>query len=139
MFPLSNQMGAAKASLTYITIGALTEVWSGVWYWYMSKYPPQADSTWFWCWGFLLTGLALIIIGLAVGSIGRSARHAEVAVDSASIVSASPSPPPANAGTQPMAPAPPGTTYLMTVPSAGARAAPLPPVPVSPGPDSPQR
>jgi hypothetical protein len=69
---------APQTALVYVTVGTLTGVWSGLWYWYMTKHPPNLDSTWYWCYGFLLTGLALVIIGLTVGRIGRSARHAEL-------------------------------------------------------------
>jgi hypothetical protein len=75
---LSTPSVAARTALIYITAGTLTDVWSGIWYWYMRNHPPVAESTWYWCYGFLLTGLALLIIGLAVGRIGRAARHAEL-------------------------------------------------------------
>jgi hypothetical protein len=75
---LSKPSPAAQTSLIYITIGALTDVWSAIWYAYLRHNPPAADSTWYWCYGFFLSGLALLIIGLAVGRIGRSARHAEL-------------------------------------------------------------
>src|ERR1700730_16160637 len=75
---LSTPSVAARTALIYITAGTLTDVWSGIWYWYMRSHPPVAESTWFWCYGFLLTGLALLIIVLAVGRIGRAARHAEL-------------------------------------------------------------
>src|SRR5262249_9653606 len=50
----------------------------GIWYWYMSNHQPTNSATWYWCYGFLLTGLVLFIIGLAIGPIGRAARHAEL-------------------------------------------------------------
>jgi hypothetical protein len=75
---LSKPSSAARTSLIYITVGALTIVWSGIWYAYLSHTPPANDLTWYWCYGFLLTGLTLLIIGLAIGRIGRSARHAEL-------------------------------------------------------------
>jgi hypothetical protein len=75
---LSKPSSSAYASLLYITVGALTGVWSGIWYWYMSNYPPTDAATWYWCYGFLLTGLVLVVIGLAIGPIGRAARHAEL-------------------------------------------------------------
>lgn len=75
---LSKPSFAPQTALVYITVGALTDVWSGLWYWYLSKHPPVSDSTWWWCYGFLLSGLALLIIGLFLGQIGRSARHAEL-------------------------------------------------------------
>jgi hypothetical protein len=75
---LSNPSGAARTSVAYITIGALTDVWSGVWYWYLSEHPPERDVAWYLCWGLLLTGSVLVVIGLALGRIGRAARHAEL-------------------------------------------------------------
>jgi hypothetical protein len=75
---LSKPSSPAHMSLIYITVGALTEVWSGIWYFYMKAYPPADVASWYWCYGFLLTGLALLIIGLAIGQISRAARHAEL-------------------------------------------------------------
>jgi hypothetical protein len=70
---------AAFTSLIYITVGALMGVWSGIWYWYLTRHAEEVrEFTWYWCYGFLLTGLVLFVIGLAVGQIGRSARHAEL-------------------------------------------------------------
>jgi hypothetical protein len=70
---------ATRAALLYITVGSVTIVWSGISYVYLENHPPAdgSDSPWYWCSGFLLTGCALLIIGLAVGWIGRSARQAE--------------------------------------------------------------
>jgi len=78
---LSYPSPAARTAVIYITLGVLTGVWSGIWYFFMRSHPPDADSTWYWCYGFLLTGLALVVIGLAIGRIGRSARHAELPPD----------------------------------------------------------
>jgi hypothetical protein len=78
MMFLNRPSSAARTAVLYITIGVLTDVWSGIWYWYLTRHPPTNDVTWFWCYGFLLSGLALAIIGLAIGQIGRSARHAEL-------------------------------------------------------------
>jgi hypothetical protein len=67
--------------LIYITVGSLVLVWSGIAYWYLSyraQFDPIREGLWFWCYGFMLTGLILIVIGLAVGQIGRSARRAEL-------------------------------------------------------------
>jgi len=62
----------------YITIGALTDIWSGIWYVFLRQHPPENAELWYFCYGFLLTGLTLVIIGLGIGRIGRSARHAEL-------------------------------------------------------------
>src|SRR5262245_19854425 len=72
---LSRPASAAYLSLVYITVGALIDVWSGIWYWYLTRNPPVQESTWYWCYGFILTGFVILVIGLAVGRIGRSARH----------------------------------------------------------------
>ena len=62
----------------YITLGALTIVWSGIWYAWLRHAPPHDEFTFYWCYGFMLTGLTLLAIGLAIGRIGRAARHAEL-------------------------------------------------------------
>lgn len=75
---LSKPSAAAFTSLFYITTGALLDVWTGIWYVYLQRHPPQYDGTWYWCYGFMLTGLTLMAIGFGLGRIGRSARHAEL-------------------------------------------------------------
>ncbi|MFL5244234.1 MAG: hypothetical protein ACJ8FY_19185 [Gemmataceae bacterium] len=75
---LSKPSASAHMAVIYITVGALTDVWSAIWYAYLSNYPPGSNATWYWCYGFLLTGLVLVVIGLAIGRIGRSARNAEL-------------------------------------------------------------
>jgi hypothetical protein len=75
---LSQPSPAARTSLMYITIGALTDVWSGIWFVYLRQNSPENHYVWYFCYGFLLTGLTLVVIGLAIGRIGRSARHAEL-------------------------------------------------------------
>jgi hypothetical protein len=78
MFILSKPSSAASIAVIYVTVGALIDVWSGIWYAYLRHAPPENDFTWYWCCGFLLTGLTLFTIGLGIGRIGRSARHAEL-------------------------------------------------------------
>jgi RsiW-degrading membrane proteinase PrsW (M82 family) len=75
---LSKPSPAARLSVMYITIGALIDVWSGIWFWYMSNHPPENEAMHYWCWGFLFTGATLLAIGLALGKIGRAAQHAEL-------------------------------------------------------------
>ena len=75
---LSKPASAARTAMIYITVGALLDVWMGIWYAYLSNHPPQSDGTWYWCYGFMLTGLTLIVLGLTIGQIGRQARHAEL-------------------------------------------------------------
>lgn len=70
---------SARAALLYITVGALMDVWAGVWFWYMrTAHPNDRDgSWWFICTGLFLSGLVLIVIGFLVGRIGRGARSAD--------------------------------------------------------------
>jgi hypothetical protein len=78
MVLLSKPSSAARTALIYITAGALIDVWTGIWLWWMGQHPPANDSTYFWAYGFLLTGATLLVIGFGLGRIGRAARHAEL-------------------------------------------------------------
>lgn len=75
---LSRPSSAARTSVLYITIGSLTTVWSSIWFWYLREHPPASDIQHYYCLGMLLTGLTVLVIGLALGQIGRAARHAEL-------------------------------------------------------------
>lgn len=70
--------GFVHSALFYITVGALTEVWSGIWYWYLSNHPPEHAGVWYTCTGLLLTGLVLVVLGVFIGPIGRAARETEL-------------------------------------------------------------
>jgi len=72
---LSNPSGAFPTSLIYITVGTLIDVWTIV---SLVFYPPASDFGHFLLIGFLITGLALLTIGLLLGPIGRFARRAEL-------------------------------------------------------------
>src|SRR5262245_39981890 len=79
MTPLmSKPSGAAPATLVYITLGAIMTVWSGIWYMYLSNYPPSHQAINYICYGFLITGIVLLLIGIILGPISRWARHAEL-------------------------------------------------------------
>ncbi|HEY7313810.1 MAG TPA: hypothetical protein VH643_30955 [Gemmataceae bacterium] len=125
--PHTKPSGSARLAVVYITIGTIMGVWSTLWYIWMIRHGTQTDAPYFWCYGFFLTGLALIIIGLAVGRIGRAARHAESPTDVSDAKA-----PPAQTVAQPM--------IQPAAPPAVPRAAPVAPVapapPVAPGPDS---
>jgi hypothetical protein len=79
--PHTKTSGAARMAVLYITVGALTCVWTVIWYIWMNNHGTQSDAPYYWCYGFFLTGLTLMIIGLALGRIGRAARHAEAPAD----------------------------------------------------------
>jgi hypothetical protein len=75
---MSKPSASAHLAIVYITLGALLDVWSGVWYWYLRNHPPAHDWPYYLCTGLVLTGSILILIGLALGRIGRAARKAEL-------------------------------------------------------------
>ena len=72
---LTTPSGAFPISLIYITLGALIDIWTVV---AMIYYPPETDWGRFMVAGSFITGLALLIIGLFLGHIGRAARSAEL-------------------------------------------------------------
>lgn len=114
---LSKPANAAYLAITYITVGALFDVWTFVWYLYL-RHSGYDGPLYYVCGGFALTGLILLLIGFSLGQIGRSARNAELPpteVTPASAVSeqtAAAHPPvvvappavPGNAATPPIAP-----------------------------------
>ncbi len=79
--PHTKTSGAARMAVIYVTIGALLDVWTTIWYIWMNRHGTETDGPYFWCYGFFFTGLTLMIIGLALGQIGRAARHAEAPAD----------------------------------------------------------
>jgi hypothetical protein len=69
---------AARTALTYITLGALMVVWGGLWSWYLWHHPTDNTVVYYLCTGVILTGVTLLVIGLAIGQIGWAARHADL-------------------------------------------------------------
>jgi hypothetical protein len=139
---------AARTALIYVTVGALTLVWTAVYFFYKWNHTGPADnSAYYWCAGFLATGLTLLLIGFFLGRIGRSARHAELppkevtpavanaeqnAAARAHIVAPSPAAPVVAGNGQPaVAPVPPVATAPATpaVPATNTPAAGQAPVP----------
>lgn len=74
---LSKPANAAYLAITYITVGALFDVWTLVWYLYL-RHGGYDGPLYYVCGGFALTGLTLLLIGFSLGQIGRSARNAEL-------------------------------------------------------------
>lgn len=74
-----------RTAITYITAGALLDVWVAVWYFAFARGEGEGLSrtTQFWLLGLFLTGLVLIFIGTFLGSIGRAARKVEMPPTSA--------------------------------------------------------
>lgn len=81
---ISKPSPVTRTAVVYVTVGALTDVWSGIWYLYLRDRHPTSEDAIYWCYGFLLTGLTLVLIGLAlgwiarIGRIDRPARYVEV-------------------------------------------------------------
>jgi hypothetical protein len=70
--------GAARTAITYITVGALIDVWTVIYWIYLSRHPEgHADAAYYWVYGFFFSGVVLLVIGLALGRIGKAARHAD--------------------------------------------------------------
>ena len=122
MAMLTKPSAAAKMALAYITIGALLIIWTGVWfvYNYQHQYPAYSTS-YYLCTAFMLTGLALLVIGLGLGRIGRAARHAELpppevtptVAQTDQVAAQTGAPTPEN---RPAAPAQPAATPVQAVP-----------------------
>lgn len=71
---ISKPSPVTRTAVVYVTVGALTDVWSGIWYLYLRDKHPTSEDAIYWCYGFLLTGLTLVLIGLALGWIARIGR-----------------------------------------------------------------
>jgi hypothetical protein len=70
---------AARTSLMYITVGALINVWTIIYWIYLNRHSDgHTDAAFYWVYGFFFSGVVLLVIGLALGRIGRAARHAEL-------------------------------------------------------------
>ena len=96
---LSKPAFGPGTAITYITIGSLMDVWTVVWYMTFARDDKGniSQNTWFWLAGLFLTGLTLIVIGVLLGHIGRSARRAELPPPEAEEHEAN-NPPPPGAG-----------------------------------------
>ena len=78
---LSHPAFGPRASLIYITIGALIDIFVACFYFFMvDKNRPveEMNTTYFWLTSLFLTGLTLLAIGILLGRIGQSARRAEL-------------------------------------------------------------
>jgi RsiW-degrading membrane proteinase PrsW (M82 family) len=114
MWLFNQASSAARISLTYITIGAMSVIWTGVWYVYLYNNPPETHSVFYLCAGFLVTGLILILIGFGLGHIGRSAQCADLPAQH--VVPAVMNAPPAPASPVAVV-APPDSTGVLAAPT----------------------
>ena len=72
---MSKPSSAPRTALTFITIGTLLTIWSGIWKFSSSEHTETARIILI---GLFLTGIAFLVIGFSVGYISRQARHAEL-------------------------------------------------------------
>lgn len=72
---------SAAGAIMYVTIGTLMVIWAGLWYYFFLS-PLSNPPAWqkFVCVGTILSGLAIGVIGLLFGMIGREAKAADNAV-----------------------------------------------------------
>ena len=55
LFGHTKQAASAKTSLTYLTTGALTVVWTIIWYLYLNR-NGAGPNTYLWVYGFMMMG-----------------------------------------------------------------------------------
>ena len=75
MSMLTKPSGAFPTSLIYITVGTLIVIWTTV---SLILYRPATDWGHFLVIGTLVSGIAVLLIGVFLGPIGRAARNAEL-------------------------------------------------------------
>lgn len=76
---LSQPAFGPRTALGYVTVGALLDVWTTVWYFaFIQGAEHPSNTTWFFLVGLFLTGITLIALGLTLGPIGQAARRAEM-------------------------------------------------------------
>ena len=76
---LSKPSFGPRTALIYITVGALLDVWTVVWYFWFARNQEGyiSQNTRFWLTGLFFTGVVLMLIGFYLGRIGRAARKAD--------------------------------------------------------------
>lgn len=69
---------SAAGAIFYVTVGTLMVIWAGLAY-YFFVFPMPDPPPWqkFACFGTVLSGIAISLIGLLFGTIGREAKSAD--------------------------------------------------------------
>jgi hypothetical protein len=81
----SKPSSVAPAALTYITIGGMLTVWSGVWFAYEQNAEHASRAIIYICAGLLLSGIGMLIVGLVLGWIAHRAHSVGIAQDEAKV------------------------------------------------------
>ncbi len=69
---------SAAGAIKYVTVGTLMVIWAGLWYYYFLRplpNPPAWQS--YLCMATIFSGVAIGVIGLLFGMIGRGAKAAD--------------------------------------------------------------
>jgi hypothetical protein len=78
---LRDQSKSAAGAIWYVTVGTLMVIWAGLWYYYfLMPFPDVPAWQRFACAGTILSGIAIGVIGLLFGRIGRSSKGADTTV-----------------------------------------------------------
>jgi hypothetical protein len=75
---LSLPSGSARMAVGYITTGILMIVWTGVWMHFLyNNAEKSSQGYWYVASGLMLSGFALLAIGILMGRIGQEAKNAD--------------------------------------------------------------
>lgn len=69
--------GSARMAVGYITTGVMMMIWTGVWMYYLYHNSEANQGFWYISSGLMLSGFALLGIGLLMGRIGQEAKNAD--------------------------------------------------------------
>jgi len=65
----------AGTAVTNVTIGSLLVIWSGLWLYYLVRNDPDHSFWTYLASGSLLTGLALLVVGMSMGLVRRNTEE----------------------------------------------------------------
>jgi len=75
----------AKLAVSYITVGTLMVVWSAIWLFYLTVDANISGAVYI-ATGVILSGIAVVVIGMSLGDIGKEANRDEAEVAEAEVV-----------------------------------------------------
>lgn len=98
----------AKLAVSYITCGMLMIVWSVIWLFYLTV-PADISGSVYVATGIILSGIAVVLIGLRLGDIGKEANRDEAEIQEAEMSVPQTSPSISTVKTDPTLTVPPQT------------------------------
>jgi hypothetical protein len=98
----------AKLAVSYVTCGMLMIVWSLIWLVYLTV-PSDVSGSVYIATGIILSGVAVVLIGLRLGDIGKEANRDEAAIQEAEAGVPQTPPSKSNVKTDPSVTVPPET------------------------------